>query len=149
MSSAAFDGPLRLDIEPSRQLLLSLLISHIGAVLLLWTLPGYHGLELVLALLITFSLIQSLKIHYWRNTKTAVTSLVWGDGEWVMIRADGSEERSLRFKMCFVHRQLVILNLVLCSGKIRSVVLFADSLDKASFRRLRVRLKFGAQGAQE
>ena len=42
---------------------------------------------------------------------------------------------------------LIILNCI-CqeSGKVRSVVIFPDSMDKEDFRKLRVQLKWGGQG---
>lgn len=58
-------------------------------------------------------------------------------GEWLAGTADRSS---------FVSPCMVLLNITTDAGKKRSLVIMPDSMDKDDFRRLRVRLRWSAQG---
>ncbi len=103
----------------------------------------------LLAALIVFSLVRNFTVHVFMRGEHAVTELLWTrEGEW-RLRERGGRECVCRLRHdSYAHPFLTVLNF---AGDRRcSVVLLPDSLDRDTFRRLRVRLGLhGANSAED
>jgi hypothetical protein len=140
MSSHKYAAPLRLEPDTSRILLRLLLFAHLGA-LLLCLLPGFSPLiRLVIMLSVILSLLLVFRRFYSGST---FKWLQWDEqGIWVLCRHDGRQLDAELLPDSYVSPYLVILNLRCLDGtRCPSQLLLPDSLDKETFRRLRVRLR--------
>lgn len=139
MSSPAYAAPLRLDLRRSRRLALYLAAAHAGALAFIPFLPLGNVTGALLAILVLLCLARSGSARVLMRGDGDVVALVWErDGEWRLV------ERGGRTRVCrlrpdsYVHPWLTVLNF---AGERRcSVVLLPDSLDRDTYRRLRVRL---------
>ncbi len=138
--------PLQIDLQFSPQLALFLLIAHGGTLALvpLLTLPLWAVVGVVLG--IAMSLIHALYTHVLLRGKHTVVRLLWGsDGGWVLVYADGVVRDAALMPGSFVHPYLVVLTFQVPDVSLlfsrRSVVMTADAVHPATFRRLRVRLR--------
>jgi hypothetical protein len=144
MSSSGYAPPLRLELRRSRRLALYLAASHAGALALVPLLPIGAPAGALLAALIALSFAREYSARVLMRGDRAVVALVWTrEGDWHLL------ERGGRTRVCrlrpgsFRHPLLTVLGF--SGGRRCSVVLLPDSLDRDSFRRLRVRL--GLHGA--
>ena len=142
MLSTGFDGPLRLELQPSRALAGFLAVTHAGAgaCLLLAALPAW--LRLAGGIALAASLVYSVRRYARLNDRRAVVSLVQGaDATWHAGLADGREVQAQQLAEALIHPWLVILHLRPSAGGRRlTVPIAADMLDPDGHRRLRVRL---------
>ncbi|CAK0772079.1 toxin CptA [Gammaproteobacteria bacterium] len=149
MSSNRSSEPLRIDLRSSPHLALFLLIAHGGALALvpLLTLPLWAALGVAVG--VAVSLSTTLHTYALLRGRYAVVCLVWtGEGRWVMAYADGMVRDAELMPGSFVHPNLVVLTFSVAGAPFplnrRSVILASDSVDPATFRRLRVRLRVGS-----
>jgi hypothetical protein len=145
MASDKSTAPLRLDLVPSRGLIVALVGGHLLALTSLLVVD----LGLTLKVALTVGIAGSLWVHWLRYG--AVSSHWFVErlacsvaGEWTLGTADG-RVRTVQLRGSYVHPQLVILNF---RGDHRwwqscSLVIPADATDADSLRRLRVRLRTG------
>jgi len=144
MSSPGYAAPLRLELRRSRRLALYLAAVHAGALAFIPFLPFGNLTAALLAILVILCLARSCSARVLMRGDGDVVALVWErDGEWRLI------ERGGRTRVCrlrpdsYVHPGLTVLNF---AGERRcSIALLPDSLDRDTYRRLRVRL--GLRGA--
>ena len=148
MSSPGYAAPLRLELRPSRRLALYLGVTHAGALALLPLLPVAPLTGALLAALVMLSLAREFPARVLMRGERAVVALVWTrEGDWHLL------ERGGRTRVCrlrpgsFRHPLLTVLGF--SGGRRCSVVLLPDSLDRDSFRRLRVRLGLHGVGAPD
>jgi len=134
-------APLYLELRPSRIFALVLLVIHLGAVGCLLMVPLPWPVRVVAAGTVLFSFRYTLFRRALLRHDKSVTALLWDDlGEWKLFFSSGEEAARLE-PDTFVSSWLVVLNFSAASATGRhSVVIFPDSLDRESFRRLRVRL---------
>ncbi len=134
---------LNLELGPSRWLAILLVIAHGGALALFTVLPLAWWWRIFLAGALLLSLWLTLNRHALRRGERAITRLVWdSDDTWLLIHADGKEQRAQLKPGSYVSPRLVILNFD--GGRFgwqQSVVLLADALDAESLRKLRARLQ--------
>ncbi len=135
--------PLNLELGPSRWLAALLVVAHGGALGLLVLLPLAWWWRIFLAGALLLSLGLTLNRHALRRGERAITRLVWdSDDTWLLIHADGKEQRAQLKPGSYVSPWLVLLNFG--GGRFggqQSVVLLADALDAESLRKLRARLQ--------
>jgi len=139
--SDAFEAPLRLELRPSRSLRLWLIAVHAAVMLAVPLLPRWPGLAVL------FAAGASAGVA-WCRRRQATPQLLWrGDGRWEA--AAGGAGGTLRLaRRPFVHARLVVIPLCpVEGGRTRHVLILPDMLDAATFRRLRVRLRYGRTDA--
>lgn len=134
--------PLRLAPRRSLWLVGLLLVAHAGAFALVFLIPAPAWIRVLLACLISISLIAALNTHALLRSRRAIVHAVWdSDNQWTLRNAAGDEFDARLLSGSYVNSALVILNF--SAGKrwlYRSLVLMPDSLDADTFRQLRVRL---------
>jgi len=142
MSSTGFEGPVRLELRPSRALAGFLVATHAGAGACLWlaAVPGW--LRLVGGLALAASFVYSLRRYARLTDRGAVVRLAAGaDATWQVGLADGREVPTERLAEALIHPWLVVVHLrPTAGGRALTVPIAADMLDPDSHRRLRVRL---------
>ena len=140
MSSNKYATPLRLELHTSRLLLILLLFAHGGALLLCLSPAFFPFVRLVFILFVGLSLLFVYRRFYSANIPK---SLVWDeDGIWRLRGQNGTWQEAELLPESYVSPYLVILNLRYLDGRrCPAQVLFYDSLDNESFRRLKVRLR--------
>jgi hypothetical protein len=142
VSSKRSEPPLHLEPRSSRQLALVLLLTHGAAMAAIIQLPLEPWLMGGLAGSVIMSLYFTVKTHVQGRGRMAVWSLVWhADGEWTLLSEQGEELKARLLPATYVHPKLVLLNFAVAGRGYRAVVLMEDSLDRATFRRLLVRLR--------
>ncbi len=133
---------LRLQPRCSLWLAASLLIAHTGALALITFVPLPVWVKLVLAGLISISLVTSLNNYALLRGRRAIISAIWdSDNQWSLLNGAGREYDVKLLPGSYVNTALVILNFSSGSRwRYRSMVLMPDSLAAVTLRRLRVRL---------
>lgn len=134
-------APLTLELNPSRTLAALLVLAHGGALALLVLLPLAWWARVLLTGALLCSLWLTLNRHALRRGESAITRLVWeNDDTWLLMRADGKEQRAQLKPGSYASPRLVILNFD-AGRRPLSVVLLPDAADTESLRKLRVRLQ--------
>ncbi len=135
--------PLHLELRPSRILAALLLAVHGGAAGCVLIVPLPWPMHMVLVGAVLFSLYRTASRRALLASHRAVTRLVWDElGEWVVVFGNGDELPAHLLPDSFVSPLGVVLNLASLVPPGRyAVVILPDSLDRNSFRRLRVRLR--------
>ena len=136
MSSKKSVPALQINLRPSRYLLTFILISHSGALVLLFLLPMPWWLSLLMAVAVLFSLYRQWLLHV-----RGYQSLRWDSlDQWWLVEQDGDELSAQLLPGSYVHPLMMVLRFRV-DHRVRSLVLLADSGDGDLLRRLRVRLK--------
>lgn len=147
MSSARYAAPLRLELRRSRRLALYLIATHAGALALIPLLPLGALTGTLLAALIALSLAREYPARVLLRGDRAVVALVWtAEGDWRLLERGGRTRECRLRPGSFRHPLLTVLGFG--GGRRCAVVLLPDSLDRDSFRRLRVRLGLRGTGVQ-
>jgi len=108
---------------------------------LILLLPVPWWLCLALTFLVVSSFWNQFRRQVLRSAPQAITALEWrADGSWLLTARNGNNMNLALKADSYVHPALVILNFSGAGYRLFSVVLFRDSLDDDSFRRLRLRL---------
>ena len=133
--------PLRLELRASRWLAVSVIAVYGGGAVIAAVLP----LHPLLAVLLTGGLLvigsRSLR-HYVLFRGAAITALtLTSAGRWLLHRGDGTTREARLLPGCHVHPLLTVLRFSGRFATATSVVLFPDSADGETLRRLRVQLK--------
>jgi hypothetical protein len=137
---------LQLNLHPSRYLLAFILLTHIGAMLLLLALPLQWWAMLLIECCLIGSFIYSVKKHIVRtDPKTIVKVWVDENNKWYCLQRDG-ETLEAKLRGDSVSSQpVVILNFDLNvldknqkpTTKKTTVLVFPDSVTKPEYRRLK------------
>lgn len=137
MKSAAASG---VSIKPSRRLLLILTIAHIVAAgsVLVATLPSW----LTAALLV----VVGASLARLRRPQAVSGLTLYGDGRLEIVGADETASEARVQPHTVVWAFLVVL-LYRQDGRLRSIVLLADSFDSNDFRQLRIWLRWRASAS--
>ncbi|MDZ7663137.1 protein YgfX [Thiohalophilus sp.] len=143
-----FETRLELEPTPSRYLLIYLIVLHAlaGAALLQpLTLPA--GLHFVLLAAVAASLLWQVWRHYRDSQQTK--QLIWRtDGIWDY-RTDGQLWTDLALlPSTYITRGLIILHLQPVNGRRLYIVLLPDSLSRAQWHLLWLRLRYASPSGQ-
>jgi hypothetical protein len=99
------------------------------------------GAKIIFAGLIALSLTYFLRIHIFQMGRKAVREVLWQSAGFLKIKDGQGHECAVELgNSIFVHPRLVILNLYESDGYRRALLLFTDSTDPESLRRLRLRV---------
>jgi len=143
-----FDSRLELEPKPSRYLLLYLVVLHgLGVVALLQPLTLPLAVRLGLLVAVLASLLWQAGRHYRASQQT--TRLVWRtDGEWDY-RTDEHHWTGLSLlPSSYITRWLIILHLQPVKGRRLYLVLLPDSLPRAQWHLLWLRLRYASPSGQ-
>jgi len=126
-----------------------LLLVHTGALVLIVLVPLPVWIKILLACLVSGSLIFTLNTYaLLRGGRAIARAVCEGDGQWSLRTAAGREFDVRLLPGSYVNPGLVILNFSAGSRwRNYSMVLMPDALDETTLRRLRVHLLH--QPAQE
>ncbi len=140
MSSNKYVIPLRLDIKPSRKLLVFILACHGLTFVSIFMLS--FGYAVVLGSGILLSLVHSLKQQGYLSNSNMIDKLVLGtDNLWTINRCDGTQFIAQLKPDTYVNTFIVILSLAVEGRWLRHrVVIMSDATDEHAFRHLRVHL---------
>lgn len=148
MSPSAESAPLCLAPRPSRQLMLFISLVHTGAVVISLMLPLAWAWQLVLLLLVLIHAGFSLWAQAWRRAPWSVRDARWDRHGWELELVNGRRLRAARLlPSSFIGQHLIVLNFALNPWQVRSLPLFADSLENDQMRQLRARLR--AEGGNQ
>jgi len=144
-----FSSPLRLTVVATRStaLLIILPLLFIAASVAVFT-QWHWGLSILVSAGLAVAAYYYLKLHYWQSCQKSVTEFNQDEeGQWSVLCPNLPRQKSqsdwVLVKLLgnsFLSTWLLVLNFK-GEGKRFSVLLPADSLDKDTFRRLRVRLR--------
>ncbi len=144
-------GPLRLQLRPSRRLAAVLAGVHGVAIAALWSLPVPSALLVAGSALLAASAACIVRTHALRTGVNATLELELYEDCTLSLRT--GDERWLRYNIVgssFVTRVLTVLNLrAEGAWRMRSVLISADCIDPDAFRRLRVWLNWRCAGPIE
>ncbi|MBI3793092.1 MAG: hypothetical protein HY275_19745 [Gemmatimonadetes bacterium] len=118
------------------------LLIHAGALAVIPPLSIPWWIKMLLAVLVLASAVYNFYYRVMLRSKRAVVGLVWdAKDEWRLTTAQGDTLMAELLPDTYVHPQVVILRFRdTVSRKKLSVILFPDSVDAETHRRLRVRL---------
>lgn len=130
------------DPQPSTWLLVYLIIAHIISLMVLLPLAIPAWSKMLLATIIIFSVVISLRRHALLVDGGAIVRVCWGEDAWELELADRRTLQATLLPDSYVSTFCVVLGF---RGRRlwqhRYLVLAPDSLDADTFRRLRVRLR--------
>lgn len=117
-------------------------MTHVVAMIILWLVGFSVWLSIILSLLIIGSCYWLLTTQALRSSATAVTQLYKNtDNSWSLYTKKGTEWRGVLRADSLHTRYLLILNFKVEQRRFsRPVVICADALSYAEFRRLRLSL---------
>lgn len=139
MSSRQYAPPLRIKLRPSRLLSIFIISSHILTFCVLWTLPVHSGLTLLLLPVLIASTYLSLKKYVFKQYRTHEI-ICDHDGDWKLFIGNDKEVYADLQANSYRHPFISVLNFKTEDNEKCSVILLPDSVDRESFRRLRVLL---------
>lgn len=130
-------------LHPSRYFMGLLLLIHIGAMLLVITLPLKWWAYLLIALILFVSLIYHIQKYIYYRYAKAIKILVANNGKiWTLIQRNGDASTAVLQGDSVITRHLLILNFKVSLAKDRhikrSVIVFNDALSAPVFRQLRL-----------
>ena len=131
--------PLQLKLQPSRLLTTFIISTHVLTFSVLWLLP-VHALFILLFLpLLIASIYRSLKKHVFERHRIHEV-ICDSDSDWKLFIGGSREVYADLQANSYRHPFISILNFKTEDRKKYSVILLPDSVDKESFRKLRVLL---------
>lgn len=140
--SNAFELPLRIEIYPPKWLATGLIVSHLGAVVILGKVEFPTVIKIFLIIVIIISLVYFFRLYILQMSKRSLLELILNDKEeWYLTLVSGETIKVELRPGAFVHPLLVILPFR-HGIYFPTVILTPSSVDQDTFRRLRVRLKY-------
>lgn len=139
-----FSAPVRLEIPASRSTVLLIILPLLFvSVMVFWFTPWPWYLALLPGLFCAALAGYFLKLHYWQQLPRSVLEINQdGQGQWAIRCYAGDWQLAKLMPDSFVSTLLVIMNFTVEKRRY-TVILPAGSLDKDTFRRLRVRIRVG------
>ncbi|MEN8166439.1 MAG: protein YgfX [Pseudomonadota bacterium] len=127
---------------PSRYLAVWLVITHAVALIVIWQIQLHVAWKISMSLALLGYLIWQLQLHLLRRNDTAILeAIVASDGIWHLTLKSGIELSGELLPDSFVKPWLMVLGFRIAPLPInKRLILFPDSLDKETARRLRVHL---------
>jgi len=149
---------IEIKLKPSRQLALLLLIAHVAAVAVVWSLELPLSVHIILKLAIAVSLGWALLQNGWFGYARAAVALriepagKSGEADAIEVRLrNGKTARGQVVEGSFVAPYLTVVRYRVTGARRfsldKTVLILTDSIDRELFRMLRVRLKWGKAAA--
>ena len=132
-------------LVPSFQLLIMLLLLHSAAALTVVTIiVTFGGWSMLLLICLLISLVFYLLRDARLSLGNSCVAMRIEEDRIVLITRAGIHQSGILLRHSVVTPFLVIINVAIADQLLtRSIVLFQDSMDEVSFRRLRVALRWG------
>ena len=141
MSSRQYAPPLRIKLQPSQFLGIFIISSHILTFSVLWVLPIPSVFILLISPMFILSAYKKLEQHGLLGSKNRIQEVIHdSDGDWKLVWSDNREDYAGVQSDSYRHPFISVLNFKTEDNEKCSVILLPDSVDKESFRRLRVLL---------
>lgn len=132
---------MQLNLHPSRYFLMLILLVHIVAALLIISLPIKWWAIIVIEALLAASFVHMIQKHILRKTPKTIIAIWLDEKDWVLLTRAGDKLPAKLLRDTTSSSFLVTLNFRIANNKRQSVMIFPDSVDAASFKRLRRILK--------
>jgi hypothetical protein len=130
---------LKISLRPSRFMMGFLLLTHLVALLLTMTLPLQWWAQGLIVLIVLSSLVYSIQKQVYYKTRKAIRQFRTDEGKvWYLTETNGTELTVSLMGDSLVIMGLLVLNFRLENKSKRSIVVFKDAVDAATFRQLRV-----------
>jgi len=144
MSSHVFAAPIRLELAPSKQLVVIFSLAHALVLPLVWQAELPVWLASCISGIVLFSAWSTVRRHASQHAQNAVVYLHWHSGEtWLIGLANGEVLEAELLRDSYLHPSLLILNFrCLASGRRISSLITRDRLAAECFKRLRVLLRW-------
>lgn len=147
MSHNPFNVPLSIEIRPTFQKTLLVLIPHLLICVLVVSF-GVFGLiiKLTLVVILIISTAYYYRLHLGQNLKKSITSIQQDSSKnWFITTYNTGDEATLKVVILlassFISKYLIVLNYREENGSQYSIIITKDSVSTNDFRYLRVRLK--------
>lgn len=141
MSSARFEAPLTIDLEPSRLMAIGSALAHLLALVCLASCRLPLSASLVVGTLVAASFGCVSLWHLGASKARFIDQIHWRtDGKCLLRTADG-RVRTASLRSSYTHPKVVILQFGVGRFSRRSVMILPDSADAQEIRRLRVELR--------
>lgn len=146
---------MSIDLRPrSSKFLARILFGfHLLCAAVVFFYAPFKPAAIALLLLTIWSWYRAHRLHVLHRGNKAVRRAVWqADGQWLLQGHHGDEQPASLLPSSYLHPRLLILNFRIGgTGQRRNLLLFPDSLDFQTLRRLRSRLRIEAasRGAEE
>ena len=143
MSSNPFNAPLALKIKPSLQKWLIVLVPHLLVLVVVLKLDVFNlAVRLLLVSLILISGCYYLRLHLQQSLNRSVSSIYQDSAKNWFIKTPKAEKLAVTpSTSSFLSRVLILMNFRDENNKNYTVIITPDSLSRAQFRRLYVRIK--------
>jgi len=140
---------IQIDLRASKSLTVLLLSIHMGAITVLCWVPIPIWIKLIAITFCLWDLTRLLRLHIFRNTALAIIKFtINSEQQWWLIDYQGQSHLASLQGNSFMTAYLIILNFKINGSRVKkSVVIARDSVDRDSFRRLSVHLRFYQQFA--
>ena len=137
----AFELPIHITYRPPLWLLPALVISHVGAIICIFSLSVPPWMQAGMTTIVIAGLLWSLPRYVYNRYRTDPIRLILNTSdEWKLVDERG--DRSIKLLPgAFVHPRLLVLSFR-DNGRNCSFILTPSTLDEDMLRRLRVRLLF-------
>jgi len=137
---------VHIKLRPSHICAAILVFGYSLTLLIIFILPIVTLAKFACAFLLVFAMVYYLRRDAWLSLSSSPVALRIGRNDIALITRGGRELVGQISGDSFVTPMLTILNVMLSGQKnTRCVVIFPDSLDKESFREMRVLLKWGRE----
>ena len=144
MSLNPFNAPLTLSIKPSFQKYALIFIPHVVALLAILFLDVFNAkMRIVLAILICISAAYYYLLHIWQAFKKSVFTIDQDSEKQWFITTPGSKikKQVQLLHSSFLGQALMVINFIDYEKRVYTVLITKDSLPKATYRHLFVKLK--------
>lgn len=143
MSVNPFSKPLMLEIKPSLQKSLLLIIPHILTLLIVISVKPFPvSFRFILATLVLLSTVYFFRLHFFKSLKNSVNSISQDSAKnWLIFIKDNEQKEVELLGSSFVSNMLIIINYIDINYNKYNVIIAPDSLSSDEFRRLIVRIK--------
>lgn len=143
MSSPRFAVPFRLRLRGSFLLGGLCLVGYGAALVWLFSFAIPFWIKLLILPLVLVSFVTACRRHVLFNAPEAISELSWAGGaDWLLYEVSGQALDARLLGSSFAHPWLVVMNFrVEGERRIRSVVMFPDSCDTTSYRRLLTKMR--------
>ena len=138
---SAFKLPVHITYRQPSWLPIALMISHIGAIICIFTVPVPSWLTVVLSTMVLAGLLWSLSVYLRYRYLLPPRRLILNAGdEWKLVDERGARNITL-LPGAFVHPRLLVLRFT-DNSRGYSFILTPTTVEGNTLRRLRVRLRF-------
>lgn len=137
----AFELPIHITYRPPAWLAITLIISHVGAIICIFVLPVPPWIKVSLTAVVMAGLLRSLSRHLHDSYRSDPSQLILNaSDEWILVDERGDRSIML-LPGAFVHPALLVLRFR-DNGRINTCILAPSTVNGDILRRLRVRLRF-------